>query len=48
MRAAAAKVLRELLSLLARLGVDHDLAYCYPAVVTGVGTLVLVAFLIRG
>src|SRR5215211_8435760 len=35
--AAAAEVLRELLRLLARLGVDHDLPYRHPAVVAGVG-----------
>jgi hypothetical protein len=42
LRATAAEVLRELLCLLARLGVDHDLAYRYPAIVAGVGVLVLV------
>jgi hypothetical protein len=42
LRAAAAEVQRVLLRLLARLGVDHDLAYCYPAIVADVRTLVLV------
>jgi len=40
--AAAAEVERVLLRLLTRLGVDHDLAYRYPAIVAGVGAFVLV------
>src|SRR5215208_781998 len=42
LHALAAEVLCELLCLLARLGVDHDLAYRYPAVVADVGALVVV------
>jgi len=34
-----AEVQRELLRLLARLGVDHELAYRYPAFAAGVGAL---------
>jgi hypothetical protein len=41
-RTAAAKVERELLCLLAGLGIDDHLAYRHPAVVAGVGTLGLV------
>src|SRR5215217_2546180 len=40
--ATATEVERKLLYLLARLGVDHDLAYRYPAIVAGVGAFVLV------
>jgi len=46
-RAAAAEVKRELLCLLARLRVDHDLAYRYPAVVAGVGAQALEAGVVR-
>jgi len=46
-RAAAAEVKRVLLRLLARLGVDHDLAYRYPAIVAGVGALAVVVILGR-
>src|SRR5215212_10062348 len=42
LRTLAAEVLRELLRLLARLVVDHELAYRYPAISAGVGALVLV------
>jgi len=48
LRALAAEVLRELLSLLARLGVDHELAYRYPAVVAYVGVLVLMVLILSG
>ena len=41
-RALAAQVLRVLLDLLACLGVDHELAYRYPAIVAAMGSLVLV------
>src|SRR5215210_4535646 len=41
-RATTTKVKRELLRLLARLRVDHDLAHSYPAIVADVGALVLV------
>jgi len=41
-RATTAEVQGELLRLLARLRVDHDLAYRHPTVVAGVGALVLV------
>jgi len=41
-RATAAEVKRVLLRLLARLRVDHDLSKRYPAIVAGVGALVLV------
>jgi hypothetical protein len=44
-RATAAEVQSELLRLLARLGIDHDLAYADPAVVAGVGALTLVVIL---
>jgi len=40
--ATAAEVKRVLLRLLARLRVDHDLSKRYPAIVAGVGALVLV------
>src|SRR5215212_2507550 len=39
LRALATEVKRVLLRLLARLGVEGDLAYRYPAVVAGVGAL---------
>jgi hypothetical protein len=48
LRALAAEVLCELLCLLARLGVDHDLAYRYPAVVADVGALILVVVILSG
>jgi hypothetical protein len=44
--AAAAKVEREFFYLFARLRVDHDLAYRYPAIVTGVGALVVVVVIL--
>jgi hypothetical protein len=44
-RATAAEVHGELLRLLARLGVEDDLAYADPAVVAGVGALTLVVIL---
>jgi len=45
-RATVAKVERVLLYLLARLGIDHELAYRYPAVVAGVGPLALAVVLL--
>jgi len=48
LRALAAEVKRVLLRLLARLRVDHELAYRYPAVVAGVGALVLVIVVLSG
>src|SRR5215204_7302292 len=45
--AAAAKVQGELFCLFARLRVDHDLAYRYPAVVAGVGAQALEAGVVR-
>jgi len=47
-RAATAEVQGELLRLLASLGIDNRLAYRHPAVVAGVGTLVLVVVLVGG
>ena len=41
-RASATEVERVLLRLFARLGVERDLAESYPAVVAGVGVIVLV------
>jgi hypothetical protein len=43
--APAAEVERELLRLLARVRVEDDLAYADPAIVAGVGVLVLVVLL---
>jgi len=40
--ATATEIKRVLLRLLARLRVDHDLAYRYPAIVTDVRGLVLI------
>jgi hypothetical protein len=48
LRARAAEVKRVLLRLLARLGVDRNLAYRYPAVVAGVGALVVVILILSG
>ena len=48
LRAAAAEVKRELLSLLACLGIDHELAYRHPAIVAGVEELVLVVVILTG
>src|ERR671913_230035 len=48
LRALAAEVKRVLLGLLARIRVDHKLAYGYPAVVAGVGSLVLAVVLLGG
>jgi len=48
LRALAAEVERELLRLLARIGVDHGLAYRHPAIVAGTGTPVLVVVLLGG
>src|SRR5215203_5620571 len=45
LRALAAEVQCKLLCLLARLGIDHDLAYADPAVVAGVGVLDLIVIL---
>src|SRR5215217_6667888 len=45
--AAATKIECVLLYLLARLRVEGDLAYRYPAIVAGVGALVLVVILSR-
>src|SRR5215213_11916168 len=41
LRTPAAEVQRVLLCLLARLRVDHDLPYRHPAVVAGVGTVLI-------
>jgi hypothetical protein len=46
-RATAAEVQSELLYLLARLGVDHDLADRYPAVVAGVRVFLVFGGLVR-
>jgi hypothetical protein len=47
--ALAAEVKRVLLCLLARFGVDHELAYSYPAIVAGVRVvLAVVEILISG
>jgi len=40
--AAATEVKRVLLCLLTRVAVDHEQSYRYPAIVAGVGALVLV------
>src|SRR5215210_7879491 len=40
--ATATQVKRELLRLLARVGIDDRLTYRHPAVVAGVGTLLLI------
>ena len=45
--AAAAEVKRVLLRLLARPGVDHDLAYCYPAIVAGVRVVLVFSGWVR-
>ena len=45
--ATTAEVKRVLLYLLARLRVEGDLAYRYPAIVAGMGALVLVVILSR-
>jgi hypothetical protein len=47
LRALAAEVKRDLLPLLARLGVDHDLAYCHPAAHAGVRAQTLEASVVR-
>src|SRR5829696_9120262 len=44
--ATTAEVKRVLLYLLARLRVGHDVAYRYPAIVAGVGALVVVAVIL--
>jgi len=46
--ATAAEVKSVLLYLLARLRVNHNLAYRYPAIVAGVGDLVLVILRLGG
>src|SRR5215204_4146987 len=46
-RATAAEVKRVLLRLLARLGGDHDLHYSHPAVVAGVGMVLVLAGWVR-
>src|SRR5829696_8436412 len=47
-RAAAAKVERVLFRLLARFGIDHDLSKRCPAIVAGVGALVLMVMVLGG